>query len=154
MDYLVVSKDVKATGISASLVSAGAGDKLSFGFSFGKQMFIEKIESTHISLNITDIGLLVGKQLGSGKVEILAGARGVEHVYGPNLALNAYQWLSSSIFLNANIGAGIIGNSTLLDLGGGIGFGGETMQLILGYRSLQSSNNELAGPQIKFRITF
>jgi len=149
-----ISKDLSSVGMMMSVISAGKIDELSWGFKFDYDLYTEKQETgDHITLPISNTGLVFGKQLGNGLAESFIAYCKMQDLSGLSLRLSTDQWIQKYIFVSGGIGVSIINDSPLTDLRAGVGVGNSMVQFVIGYRSTSSVNTQLNGPEMRFKVT-
>jgi len=152
LNYQTVSDKISDIGMMFDFISAGKPSDIAWGFKFDYNLYTEKLENENVSLSISNVGVVLGKQLGEGLVESFISYCQMEDLSGISLKLSTDQWFHKNFFATGGFGASIINSSPLTDLNAGIGVGNPMVQFILGYKSVSSSNSQLNGPEIKIRV--
>ncbi|OGS17842.1 MAG: hypothetical protein A3J83_08580 [Elusimicrobia bacterium RIFOXYA2_FULL_40_6] len=148
-----ISKDLSSVGMMLSVISAGKIDELSWGVKFDYNLYTEKQETgDHVTLPITNTGLVFGKQMGNGLVESFISYCKMEDLSGLSLKLSTDQWFHKYLFATGGIGISVINDSPLSDLNIGVGAGNSMVQLVVGYKSVSSVNTQLNGPEIRLKV--
>lgn len=153
-NYQHISDNLFAVGMTYSIVSSGKVNELSYGLKFDYNLFTERDGKEHYSLSLYDIGFTLGKQMGLGLIESYIAYCRLGDLSGLSLKLSTDQWLLKYLFVTGTLGVSLVNNSPLTELYAGIGVGSTIFKFSVGYRSHNSVNNQLSGPELKIGFIY